>query len=239
MWGDGFMLKKLKNKLNKIISSQKGAGIYIIMFFMLPLMLLVVGTAIDISAYLAARTQLQNALDISSVAALNRSTLDQYRADKMIKVILDKNSNNSFYSNFKQLIEANLNTTAEYVSDDTLQFVPRLYITPYPSTVTIVVKKRTSSDYDNLYTGNETNTVQGNLADADGFTNTKYDSDCDIELELKTQVLLPVYRRIASFFNYFPDKKYFEIPITVKSSIRGVRIKSPNDFNEYQFEYNP
>lgn len=224
------MLKKLENKFKCIIASNKGMAVYIVMFFLLPLMLLVPAAAIDISTYLAVRTQFQNALDISAATALNRSTLDNHRADKILKVIFnDPSSNNDFTKKLKESIDINLKTNSTVVNSNQLQFIPGLPLTPFISNLTISCTDRGGVEY----TGNDSDS--SGLIDGGGVRR-EYGTNYDIELVLNTKVKLPVYEKIGYFFKLGMDSTLFEVPITVKSAIRGIRIKSPNDFNDYGFE---
>lgn len=269
------MEKNIIARIKKILISNSGVAIYIVMFFLLPLIVLVPAVAIDFSAYMAAKTHLQNALDTSAITALNRSTLDYQRADKIIKVIFeDDSSENQFVKKLKEEIDVNLGTDSQIIKENNqyrLQFVPKVYLTAYPTDIVIKTTTRggdayTAGDkasntdtvgfndngayiYGQTYSGSDDTTykagdpfsMQKRDTTDSGLTegktlNDRYQSDIDIELTLTTSVDLPVYQKISDLFKLGVAKSLFNVPITVKSAIRGVRIKSPNDFTTHGFE---
>lgn len=229
------MKKSIKRRIIKLITSNEGLAVYIVMFCLLPLILLVPAVAIDFSAYMAARTQLQNALDISSVTALNLSTLDNYRADKEIKVIFDDMSSpNAFTKKLEEGMKENLKMKeCNLVNKNEINFIPDTYLTSYPSILAI---KATPKGGWTEYVETDT-TSNTEFADVDNKSNEIYGSDYDIEMQIATYVDLPVYKRVTDLFNFGFNKDMFKVPMVVKTAIRGVRIKSYNDYDQYGFEY--
>lgn len=233
------MKKLIKRRIIKIITSNEGIAVYIVMFVFLPLILLVPAIAIDFSAYMAARTQLQNALDISSVTALNLSTRDNYRADKEISVIFDMSSDNAFAKklvegmneNLKMKVAAKVVNTNASTNESIIGFTPDTYLTASPAVLTITPTQTGMTEYVETSSGSNTD-----FADANNKSDVIYGSDYAIEMDIKTVVDLPVYKKVTDLFNLGFNKDMFKVPLVVKSAIRGVRIKSYNDFNEYSFE---
>ncbi len=244
------MKNKIIKKCRRILTSNDGLAVYILLFVFLPLIVFVPAVAIDFSAYMTAKTHLQNALDVSAITALNRSTLDQHRADKIIKIIFDDDSSeNQFTKKLNQSIAENLRAESSTIENrNHIKIVkPKIYLTPYDVDLTITERLSGGKAYvgsdDTTYNAGDPYSMTVRDTSEKGLTDGKnlrrdYGSNYDIEMVLTTYVDLPVYKKITDIFNLRFNKDMFKVPLTVKSSIRGIRVKSPDDFKQNNNENN-
>lgn len=206
-------------KLREIVTSIRGAGgITILIICLMPLILFMSLAAIDFNMYLATKTQLQNALDVAALDALSKSTIDKYRADKILKLITNESSSNCFTKKLEEGIKNNFRPKGAITrSGNTFTFTPGFSFTPDP--VKLEVEFKPSGGGAEYKEGSE--------------LSESYAIDQDIYLTLTAHVNLPTMSKLYKFMG---GLEIFKTEVTVKSAVRGIRVKGSEDFEEKDWE---
>lgn len=204
------MFKKKVNSLSKIIASKNGEGLLLFIFLLIPVVFFVPAIALDLSAYQATKVHLENALEVASNAALNKSIVDDYRSDKILKL----KDMNTFATNLKEGIEKNFHATIISSGDTEIKFTPGYAFTPEPAILTITYERQEEDGLDpndpNRHNG------LGNIG-------------ININLELTTELKLPITSKFLQVFG-ISDGSSLNPSITVTDRVCGVRVIKADDF---------
>lgn len=222
------------SKIKYLLCSTSGAGIIILLIILIPLIIMVPLVAIDVNIYLLTRAQIQNSLDSAATVALNLSTDDEYRADKVLKIITNKSADNNYINGLKDGLSNNFRPVNSYIDvkgvggDDgslnapkvhVFTFVPGFNFTPNPAELKV--------EY-NMSSGKGSEYEEG-----DDIT-ASHGLDGGVELTLTTDVLLPSTSKLFKFFGgAFP----LQATATVRSGITGIRVLKSDDFNQSDDEF--
>lgn len=226
-------MQRFKVRCISIITSIKGAATYILLFTLIPLVLIVPAMVMDFSAYYAVRTHLQNVMDVASTYGITHSTDDRYRADKELYIIKDSSKPNAFINQLKICIDKNFNTNSTIDGDHIKFKINGINIVPYDADLLVEYKPRSGA-------GQEYKWVEGkddgfNTEDALSSDSSKYTTQYDLELSLSTHMKLPVLGKVLELFSVGPSEESLKTPITIKTAVRGARIKNPGTFTDDKY----
>lgn len=196
--------------LNKLIVSINGQATLLFVFLLIPIIFFIPAIALDLSSYQATKVQLQNALEVSADSALNKSIVDNYRSDKIIKL----KDMDTYRTNLEKGIQDNFRATINSANNTQIVFQPGYDFTPQPATLTIAYNQQQENSSS---AGNE-----GSVG-------------VNIQLTLTTKLRLPVASKLLSLVG-IDDGSGWSPSITITDYVYGIRVLKADDFTTHQWQ---